>query len=404
MAWVEKLPGKPVRWRGGWRTPEGKKRYTTKKTHPLHPYRLKGDALHAAHEAEYRGRRTAAAEGGTLAAKVTWGEWWDQSRPERPDSDTARTERHLVERYLRPKWGDAPLNRIRQRPVQMWVSDELAPGRSAGYVRRIYGVFQASMSRAVEAEVLDASPCVKIKLPKMKRTVKPFVDGEHLSALTGADESGRLYLPNAVHRDLIEVGFETGMRPGELCGLHADQLDLDGGWLDVTNVFVKHRHVIRGWPKDEDTRRVPLTVRAVEILRCHVGGRVEVGCGVPHLDNRPCRSRLVFLNDGGRPVTQNALYKSMQRAAERAGIDHRSPYALRRGFATWAAGGLDAYALAEIMGHANLDETAGYVQQTAAARDRLRAARGESVGLSLVEGDGGVTHTGDGEDRKGVAR
>lgn len=395
MAWVEKLPGKPVRWRGVWRTPEGKKRCTTKKTHPLHPYRLKGDALHAAAEAEARGRRTAAAGAGTLAAKITWGEWWDQSRPERPHSDTGRNEHYIVERYLRPKWGDTPLNRIRQRPVQMWVSDELAPGRAPNYARRIYGVFQASMSRAVEAEVLDASPCVKIRLPKTKRTVKPFVDSEHLTALAGADEAGRLYLPNAVHRDLIEVGYETGLRPGELSGLHADQLDLDGGWLDVTNVFVKHRGVIRGWPKDEDTRRVPLTVRAVEILRRHVGGRVDVGCGVPHVDNRPCRGRLVFLSATRGPVTQSALYKSMQRAAQRAGIDHRSPYALRRGFATWAASGLDAYALAEIMGHADLEETAGYVQQTAAARDRLRAARGESVGLSVVEGDGGVTHTGD---------
>lgn len=384
MAWAEQLKSK--KWRGGWWDTNGKKHYTRRPEFPLHPYDYKSDALVAAQEAEVRARRVAAADQGTLAASITWGAWWDQSRQDRPDSDTCRNECNIVEKYLRPKWGNTPLNQITRKMIQRWVTDELTPGKAASYTCRIYAVFRSSLSRALDQEILDATPCVRIKLPTIRKKPKPYVDQPGLDALTQPAD-GVMALRDPGHRALIAVAYETGLRPGELCGMHVDQVDLDTGWIEVTHVYVQRRKVIRGWPKDKDYRRVPLTSAAVAILRPLLAQRGTQGCGVPHTDGAECKSDLVFRSQRGSLITQDALQQALPQAAKRAGVAPKSPYALRRGAFTWMAeGGVDAFTIAAIAGHASLDQTAEYVQETQAARGRLRAARGEAPGLTVIQG------------------
>ncbi len=386
MAWAEKISNsKPVRYRGGWRDVNGRKHYTRRPEFPLHPYSRRSDALKAAQEAEVKAQRVAAVDYGTLSADITWGDWWDQSRPLRPDSDTGKTETRIAQKYIRPKWGDIPLNKIARKAVQRWVTDDLLPGKSRSYARRIYGVFQASLNRAVEREVLGASPCVKITLPRARKRPLPYVDQPHLEALTQPMADRLPALSDPGHRALVAVAYETGLRPGELCGMHVGQVDVKTGWVEVTHVRI--RHAIRAWPKDEDSRSVPLTATAAEILRRLIAERTAQGCGVPHTDGSTCRDDLVFRTLRGIPITPGALNKAMERAAVTLGVRNTSPYALRRGAATWMAeAGVDAFTIAAIFGHEDVTLTTGYVQRTSAARDKLRAARGEGTGLTVIEG------------------
>jgi integrase len=391
MAWVEKLPG--GKYRGAWRTPDGLKVYTKRTTHPEHPYTRKRDAFDAAQEAEVKARRVASVEAGTQSAKMPWGEWWELSKPDRKDSDTASIDADIVKRYVMPKWGSIPLNQISHKAVQRWVTKELSPGKSAKYTRRIYAPFSASVNRAVDEEILTASPCSRIKLPKVPKRTKPHIEKGHLDAIRAINESkGRPYLRDQGHRDLVDVALDAGLRPGELCGLHVHRLDLDSGWLVVAEVLVGKLRVIRPWPKNTNERRVPLTAAAVSILRRRVSNMdTTAGCGLPHTDGSACPSALAFTNERNNPITPHALYQAMQKASREAKVPHKSPYALRRGFATAAGhGGLNAFELAEIMGHADIRETQGYVQETPAARARLRAALGDRDPLTVVPGENTV--------------
>lgn len=390
MAWTEKLPS--GKFRGCWRDSAGRKRH-------IGPYARKTDAKDAAQEAEVRGRRQAAASAGTLTAKIPWGEWWETATPRRDASDAARIERSIVKVYLLPQWGDVPLNKISRPMVKQWVST-LTPGKSPAYVRRIYAVFAASMARAVDAGVLTASPCVRINnLPKIPKRAKAHVTEKGLAALLATDENGKpKYLPVPAHRVLVAVALETGLRPGELCGLHVDKVDLDGGWITVSEVLIHiDRSVaVRGYPKDKDARLVPLTAKAVDILREHLDGRALADrCGLPHIGSR-CRSDLVFRNQRRGCIQPQTLTVALWRAAKAAGMSGATAYAFRRGFATRAAeGGLDPFALKEIMGHATMDQTNEYVQQTSTTRARLCAALGDQPGLRMVHGARGAGHGAD---------
>lgn len=380
MAWTERLPS--GKYRGCWRDPSGTKCYTRRPEFPEHPYSRKRDALEAAQEAEVTARRQAAAERGTISASITFGEWWATGgQPVEGDSNTADNARRIGRNYLLPKWEDTPLNRIEQREAKAWILD-LLPGREISYVRRIWAEFRRTMNLAVEKGPLTASPCVGVKLPKARRKARAASDEQYLDKI-------RPFLHD-FYADMNRVALDTGLRPGELCGLHADALDLDEGWVSVEAVYVRKRNVIRSFPKDKDARPVPLTEDAVRIIRARLAGRdLTAGCGVPHVGGRACRGALVFTNRERRVVTQDAWQAAMRRAADAAEVRARSPYALRRGFATRAArGGVDAFELAEIMGHADVRQTREYVQQSPAARDRLRAALGGGGRLRVVRDAG----------------
>ncbi len=385
MAWAEKLAS--GKYRGCWRNPDGTQGHTTRKTHPEHPWSRKRDAVEAAQEEEVKARRKASAKKGTIKASTLWGDWWDLIVPEYPDSDAAKPIKSIVDNHVRPRWGEVALNEMENRDVKAWVADLLAaPGRQVSYVRKIHWVLSWSLSQAVDRGVLTASPCVGIKIPRPPKRKKPYTDDAFVAAI-------RPHLPQC-YRDIIDLGEETGLRPGELCGLHADMCDLGDGWLTVSKVLVERRRVIRHYPKDKDDRGVPLTDKAIGIIVRNLAGRdLKAGCGLEHSNSKPCTSVLVIRNSFGGVITPTAWRNAMMRAADKADVPvrGRTPYAVRRKFGTRAArGGMDAFELAELMGHADVRQTQEYVQETPAARDRLRLALGETPGLNVVRGQSGA--------------
>lgn len=406
MAWADPLPGGG--FRGVYRDSAGKKQYVKDVLGKTVNYPKKKAAKDAATEKQVDARRRAAPAEVAIPAEITWGDWWDQLVVNRSfnDTDTAVTESYIVERYLRPRWGDTPLNAITFQAADHWVEKgelKVRAGMSPGYVHRIFSVFNVSIKAALKEGVLAASPLAGIKLPKRSKRPKPY-----LSTTSSDAMSEHL---RADYRDAIAFNLETGLRPGEICGLHSDRVDLDRGWMLVAEVFVKRRRLIRPFPKDKDVRWVPLTDRAIEIARRRVEGRDESkGCGFEHTaGSPPCSGVLVFLTDRGRPMHPDGIAYHMTNASAKAKISRRSPYSVRRGWATRAAeGGLDAFQIAEILGHSTLTQAQEYVQQTPMARMKLTTALQRYPQLTVIEGGMGQptasgAEVGAGRDSQAIA-
>ncbi|MEC3975107.1 tyrosine-type recombinase/integrase [Amycolatopsis sp. H20-H5] len=350
-------------------------------------YKKPTAAKAAANEMEVEARRQAAPSEVAPAATIPWGDWWDQlvTKREFSDTDTATTESYIVERFLRPKWGHVPLNEISYELAEEWVESgelKVRKGMSPAYVHRIYSVFNVSIKAAMKKPaILKASPLAGIELPKRLKRPKPYLS-------VRSNEAMAKHLRDD-YRDAIEFQLETGLRPGEVCGLHSDRLDLDRGWMLVAETFVKRRGVIRPFPKDGDVRSVPLTDKAIKIASRRIEGRDEShGCGFEHTDESvPCSGVLVFLTDRGRIMHPDTMGYHMKNAAKKAKVARRSPYAVRRGWATRAAeGGLDAFQIAEILGHETLDQAQEYVQQTPMARMKLTSALTRYPALTVIPG------------------
>lgn len=386
--WTEPLRG--GKHRGRWRNPDGSKGATRKSPDfPGHPYARKSDAKAAAQDAWAKAWRQAPVKAGTLPPTVTWGELWSLMGEHRKfeDTDTGDTEASIARVFLMPKWGGEPLNQIFQADVKEWVKEgelKVRPGMSPAYVHRIYSVFNVSIKWALDKEIITASPCVGIKLPKRSKKAKPYLSP---ATATAYRTTGRM---REDYADALDFDLETGLRPGEICGLHADRCDLDRGWMLVAETFVPKKGVIRPFPKDHDARMVPLTDTAVEIIRRRLADRnLSAGCGVPHSDGSTCSSPLVFLTLRKRVMHPANIRYHMTASAQRGQLERRSPYSGRRGWATRAAeGGLDAFQIAEILGHSTLTQAQEYVQQTSAARMKLSAALDKYPQLTLIQGLG----------------
>lgn len=365
MASTERLPSK--RYRGIYRDSSGRK----SRVHGT--FGRKSDALEAAQEKEVETRRQASTPTGALSAKTLWSEWWHIYQSERdPDSQTRVTEWNTYHRQLEPQWGNTPLNRIVHRDIQLWV-DQLSRWYGASYVRRIYGTFATSINETLRRGILSASPCAGVRLPRVGKRAKPYLSLAEFAAIAE-------HLPQP-YRDGVEMLLETGLRPGELAGLHTHRIDFDRRLLWVVDAYLEESRSIRESPKDRDVRCVPLSSRALEIIHRQLADRdLTTGCGLRHLGNKRCAHPLIFRNRRGGAMHSEVLLRRLNMATASAGVETRSPYAARRGFATRLAdAGVDSFEIQRLMGHSDLTQTASYVQSSPAATARTLQALGDKT-------------------------
>lgn len=390
MAFAEKLGS--GRYRGGYSDSSRKRRYV-KGT-----FVRRKDALNAAQEAEVKARRRASAASGTLPGSTEYGQWWELLSVDRIfESDTGSTQRYNYANHIEPRWGHVALNEIKRTEVNSWVKRDLVPNFAPSTVLTIYGLFAVVINAAVAAGILDASPLVRIELPKVPKKRKSYTTQDQVRLIAedvrdGAKgESGKAHRgyrrAEPVYADAIEFGFETGMRPGELAGMHFDQIR--PGWVTARTVYVPGSGKMRDYPKDKDERDIPLTTRAREIITRRSHGRdVREACGIEHYRNRRCNSALVFALPGGHPLDTKRMTRLMAGAAARAGLPRKTAYDNRRGYGTHLGhNGVDAFSLANVMGHSNVQQTQQYVQEDPAVRARVLAALGDpsATGMHVVE-------------------
>ena len=379
MAWAEKMSS--GRWRGRYRDQAGNVQTVIDGDVG---FTLKSEAKEAAEDAASQGRRRAAVDAGRQSARIPWGQLQQlfAEKRRKGDTETANTERYIIDQYVYPRWGDVPLNEISRRRIQAWVTNDIKPGKKPSYVHRIYQVFAAPIGWAVEEEILELSPCTRIDLPPIPDDEqKPYFDDEYLALLTP-------HLNEKLLR-AVQFQYETALRPGELGGLHIHRIDRRVRLLYVADVYVSRLKLIRPTTKNGKIESIPLTTRALEILDEVLDGRdARRGCGLPHSDGARCKSDVVFRTVRDVPLNPRNYYMLLTTAAENAGVDLRSPYAGRRGTSTrLAEAGVSSFDIAAMMRHHH-SQTPRYVQKGQGFGDRIRAGLGDGPQLTVIEGGG----------------
>lgn len=305
--WVEQLPS--GRYRGMYRLPNGKKRSVGTFVH-------KKAARDAAVEAEGKTKRSGWRD--PRAGRITWAEWhqiWWKARAIEPQ--TRSSEKSMVDVHIMPRWGSVALADITRLAVQDWVMEILTENvgtddepryREPATGRRILNVLVSSLTAAVDAEVLPANPATGVKLPPLPPQEPVFFTkaqyAQLADQLTGQD------------RAVLDFLVGTGLRWGELAGLHIHNLDLVNGMVTVTDVTDGAE--IKPYPKGRRKRRVPVLQWVVDELDVPQAS----GCGLKHRGRRGCPSGLLFpAAGGGVRDDRNFTRRVLQPALEAAGLD-----------------------------------------------------------------------------------
>lgn len=359
MAWARQMPN--GRWRAEWREPG------------IAAPRSKASFATKAQAERYGGEQEARAQRGDATYKgrtITWGVWHDQwQQLRRVEHTTAGSDASRINRWLMPKWGDVPLGRIDQESVQLWVN-ALARQMSPASVEKTYRLLATSLKQAARVGRVSASPCRDIDLPPIPPSDERF--------LTRAEFDAVVDLIDQPYRTVYIILVGTGMRFGEVAGLHHARVDWMAQTIQVHETW--DGRAMKAYPKGRRKRTVPMASWVAEAIG-NLGGDERRTCGLEHVGPHGsthgatrCRSALVAVGPLGAPLNaRNMLRRHWAPAVARAGLDHARQHDLRHTTASWLAqAGRSMSEIAEVLGHSETSVTARYAHLAGTHMDAVR--------------------------------
>jgi integrase len=244
-------------------------------------------------------------------------------------------------------WKDVRIDRLTVTEIGAWRRH--LPERSAWAVTK---ALRQVLHYAVRAKLLDENVACLVPNPEPKRREVPaFGSVVELEAVAAELAPEQAAIP-------VFVGL-TGLRPEEWLALERGDVDRTASVVHVRRVYTDGQAKLYG-KQTRSLRAVPLPLRAAEALEALP----------PRLD-----TRLLFPGARGRHLSLHEWRADEWTPAVRAaGLEHRSPYALRHTYATFAiAAGVSLFELARFMGTSveQIDKTYGHLLPDALDRTRI---------------------------------
>ncbi|MCX6002650.1 MAG: tyrosine-type recombinase/integrase [Chloroflexi bacterium] len=187
----------------------------------------------------------------------------------------------------------------------------------------------------------DLSP--KLSAPRVNKSLPQALSVLEIKKLL--DETGRLPTIDA-RRDqaMLELLYATGLLASELMSLNVDDVDLDRGCINITNM--------RG-----HSRKIPLDKRIQGLMREYIASvRIKLLTSD--------KQEALFLNQRGDRLTRQGFWQIVQGYADAAGLSSKvTPRTIRHSYAVHRLNnGADLHSIQEVLGHAHVSTTKAYKQ------------------------------------------
>jgi integrase len=311
-----------------------------------------------------------------------WADEWLKGQGHLKQGTRARYK-GIVERYVKPRWGTTPLNKITHSDVAAWISSIKL---SASSVRHVHRVLHLILELAVRDGRIVKNPATGVKLPRLPKAEKRFLTREQVFDL--ADAAAQHPYPEVAeqYRVLILLLAHTGLRWGEAAGLKVKRLDLMRRRLTVAETLIDDKtsgRLVWETPKNHAQRQVPFPAFLADML-------AEVVAGKDSDD-------LVFTSARGKPMSNGNFRRyTFDPAVGDAGLSGLTPHDLRHTAASLAvSAGANVKAVQRMLGHASatmtLDTYAGLFDDdldgVASRMDAEPPPRRHHVGTSSAGAD-----------------
>lgn len=199
-----------------------------------------------------------------------------------------------------------------------------------------------------QVNIIFINPMEYIQEPKKEQTIpRNILTVKEIEKLLDQPNLG--FKSGIRDRAVLEVFYSTGIRLNELCSLTIYDADLQGKMLRINH------------GKGKKDRVVPLGKHAIRFLREYIS-KIR-----PHFTRRNRKSRMLFVNQLGNPLSKQVVGILIRTNARKAGLKKQvTAHTLRHTFASQLVrNGADVVAVQKMMGHADLQTTQGYIKTLA---------------------------------------
>ncbi len=231
-----------------------------------------------------------------------------------------------------------------------------ASGLSPKTVQNHLSYIRQVLVHAHKRELIEAVP--EFDRPRAGQSKWDFLSFE---------ESRLVILASEPHwQPIITVALNTGMRCGELLGLHWESVDLQRRELRVVHNWVRGEMTS---PKSKrSVRTIPLNRAAIDALM-----------------RMPQDGKLVFQRSDGLPHSRHQLRKALARACRRAGVREVSPHTLRHTFASRLVMRKQTIKATQLLGHSTIQMTMRYAHLSPEIKHDAVAALDENFIATLLQ-------------------
>ncbi len=284
------------------------------------------------------GVNTAAHLERSLAPAVTFNKiadsWIDKHLPTLKLS-TQHSAPKLIKKHLRPLFGTMPIEEIRTGTVNDWIAALNRKGLQPKTVHNMWKMFRGMMNW--HAQQNDVQPRKWYPtLPKENMAEQRWFSQDEVRQIVQAAKGQ--------YKVLFLLAAFSGLRAGELFGLHVEDLDLRRNLLLVRRSIW---HGIEVTPKNGKPRQVRLDSSTVMALSHHIGQRT---------------SGLVFQTWTGKPLADhNVVRQNLKPLCKKLGIPAGGMHAFRHGRVSHSTQtGVPAEFIKRQVGHSSLRTTSDY--------------------------------------------
>ncbi|MCU7931446.1 MAG: site-specific integrase [Candidatus Thiodiazotropha sp. (ex Codakia rugifera)] len=236
---------------------------------------------------------------------------WQAKRRIEVSEHSVLTQQRIIDKHINPGIGHLKLSKIIVADIEELYADMVTSGLSASTVRGAHAVLRTALRDASRTGLLMRNPAADAKTPKGRKKQVHVLSDIDLADTLEAMKGHWLELP-------LLLALATGLRRGELLGLHWDDIDFNKGEIIVQHNLqdINNQRVILDVKTESSRRRISLPSSILD--RLHQWRRdqrkQQLATGVrPALD-------LIFYDRHGKPRSVKSFSHMVKKLGDSIGV------------------------------------------------------------------------------------
>jgi integrase len=254
---------------------------------------------------------------------------------------TYQTNYSLIKNHIIPGLGNIKLSKLQPSQVQAFYSQKLSEGLARRTVAYLHAILHKCLDQALRWGLVNRNITDLVDVPSPQRRSPTVWSLEEAKTFLKAVEHHRWY-------PIYVLAIFTGMRKGEILGLHRNDINVKSGVVNVRHQItqVKGEGSVVSEPKTQKSRRqITLSPFACVVME-------------DHLLSLDKNQLLIFTTSTGKPISSRNVVRHFKSVIEKEGLPDIRFHDLRHTHATMLlSAGTHPKVVQERLGHSQISLT-----------------------------------------------